>query len=205
MQEVFQKIYEGNMWGGKESVSGPGSSLKETKVLISKLGTLFLRFKINTVLDAPCGDFNWMKHVDMKRIKQYIGVDIVPALIKQNNHKYANEKRHFLSLDISKDPLPQSDIIICRDCLVHFSVQDICRSLKNFKESSSKYLLTTTFNKHLVNNDITTGSWRFLNLEVEPFNFPNPTYIIKEHPVWDKCMALWLLDDLNVIASQLPK
>lgn len=193
MRDVFQKIYKGNMWGGKESISGPGSSLQETKELIGKLPELFTLFKINTILDAPCGDFNWMKHVDMKSISQYIGIDIVPQLIEKNNHKYGSEQRSFLVLDISKDPLPQADLILCRDCLVHFSIADIERTLANFRKSSARYLLTTTFNEHYTNNDIKTGDWRFLNLEREPFSFPSPIYIIKEHPVWDKCMSLWCL------------
>lgn len=197
MREIFEKIYEGNMWGGSESVSGPGSCLQETKVLIGKLEKLFSRFNINTVLDAPCGDFNWMKHVNMKNIKQYLGVDIVPELIEQNKQKFGNAQRNFLTLDISREPLPQVDLIICRDCLVHFSMEDIWRALKNFSRSSSRFILTTTFTEHFINNDIKTGDWRFLNLEKEPFNFPKPLYIIKEHPVWDKCMALWYLDNLR--------
>lgn len=189
------------MWGGTESVSGPGSSVEATEEIIKKLPMLIKSLHIKTVLDAPCGDFNWMKLVNLD-IEQYFGVDIVSELIEKNNHYYSNHQRKFLYLDITSDPLPAVDLIICRDCLVHFSFQNIWQTLNNFKRSSSKYLLTTTFTEHPTNKDIKTGDWRHLNLQKEPFNFPKPLYIIKEKPYADKSLALWWLDSLKFKGSE---
>lgn len=61
MKEVFTLIYKFNKWRGTESVSGPGSSLHESRELIHKLPLLLNLFEINSILDAPCGDFHWMK------------------------------------------------------------------------------------------------------------------------------------------------
>jgi hypothetical protein len=36
-----------------------------------------------SLLDAGCGDFNWMRTVDLPGIK-YIGVDVVSDLIERN-------------------------------------------------------------------------------------------------------------------------
>lgn len=192
IKKIFQEIYEYNMWGGTESVSGPGSSLSLTKGIIKELPKLIDYFNIKSILDAPCGDFHWMQQVKMN-IQEYIGVDIVPELIEKNNRYYSNKQRKFLNLDILADLLPTVDLIICRDCLVHFSFQDIWQTLKNFQKSGSKYLLTTTFTDYPVNKDINTGDWRHLNFAKDPFNFPEPLYIIKEMPYADKSLALWEL------------
>ena len=44
------------------------------------------------MLDIPCGDFYWMKEVDLKDI-EYIGADIVDELIKKNNDKFKAVKQ----------------------------------------------------------------------------------------------------------------
>jgi len=62
---VFTNIYNTNRWGSSESVSGLGSELKNTEVLVEFLGKLFRELGIQSVLDLPCGDFNWMKQMGL--------------------------------------------------------------------------------------------------------------------------------------------
>jgi hypothetical protein len=198
MKDIFTNIYKHNLWESPESVSGPGSSLTQTRTIIKQLSLLIKQLQVKTLLDAPCGDFHWMKEVNPE-IDLYIGVDIVSELIEENNRKYASHNRQFLNLDITHDPLPKADLILCRDCLVHFSFADIHAAISNFKKSGSKYLLTTTFTNVTRNMDIKTGGWRPLNLEIEPFNLPKPILIINENctegnmAYTDKSLALWEL------------
>jgi hypothetical protein len=66
-------------------------------------------------------------------------------------------------------------LILCRDLLVHLKNQQIIKTLKNFKKSGSKYLLTTSFKNTTINNDNgIIGFWRTINLELPPFNLINP-------------------------------
>lgn len=203
MKDVFQNIFDKRAWGVGESVSGPGSSVEATKQIIQVLPDILNQFQIKSVLDAPCGDFNWMRHIS-GYIKQYIGVDIVPSIIGRNNIIYQAGHIKFLNLDLTVDPLPKTDLIFCRDCLVHFSYQDIRKAITNFKRSGSTYLLTTTFCRRTVNCDIATGGWRPLNLQIEPFIFPVPKLTILENCMEgngqfaDKSLSLWLLDDIHV-------
>jgi hypothetical protein len=44
-------------------------------------------FSAKTLLDAGCGDFNWMRHVNLK-LDQYIGIDVVPELICENQRQF---------------------------------------------------------------------------------------------------------------------
>ena len=81
--ERFQRIFEENAWGNRESVSGEGSNLERTKVVRAELPGLLARHGVRSLLDAPCGDFYWMKEVDLAGV-DYIGVDIVPEIIARD-------------------------------------------------------------------------------------------------------------------------
>ena len=61
--EIFDNIYEMNYWRNCESLSGDGSTLNYTENLRKQLPNLIKAFSINTIYDAPCGDFNWMRGV----------------------------------------------------------------------------------------------------------------------------------------------
>lgn len=184
-----------------ESISGPGCSLEATKEIRRGLPLLFSSLNINSMLDAKCGDYNWMKHSDFK-LEQYIGVDVFQSVIEQNNEHFAGYNKKFIVADITQDFLPQCDLILCRDCLVHFSFEDIFSAFRNFYLSGAKFLLTTTFPKIKNNPDIKTGNWRALNLQLPPFNFPEPIKLINEHCIEgngkfaDKSLGLWKFADI---------
>ncbi|SMO76464.1 class I SAM-dependent methyltransferase [Fodinibius sediminis] len=196
MQETFSEIHHNNHWQGAESVSGEGSSRSQTDKLARKLPELLKDYDIDSMLDLPCGDFSWMKHLALP-LTSYIGADIVPELIAENKRRYGSEQRSFVMLDLTADPLPATDLLFCRDCLVHFSYADIHKALANIRSHAIGYLLTTTFPSCESNEDITTGDWRPLNLQAEPFNLPEPLMIIREDCTEgkglyrDKSLALW--------------
>src|SRR4051794_14532620 len=62
-RDIFTKIYRNNWFNGRNSVSGPGSEIEQTRVLIEELPRLFADLDISTLLDIPCGDFHWMNNV----------------------------------------------------------------------------------------------------------------------------------------------
>ena len=199
-KDIFTQIYHRNAWGDSESVSGPGSSIARTSVFRAEIAVLLEEFGVRSLLDAGCGDFNWMKEVKLD-LDRYIGADVVPELILENQRKYGDATRSFLITDITRDKLPRVDVILSRDCLVHLSFDDIFAAIQNFEESGSTYLLTTTFASVDRNNDINTGAWRPLNLQLFPFDFPAPLKLIDEKRVHQgvsvhKYLALWTLKEL---------
>ncbi|TBX66361.1 class I SAM-dependent methyltransferase [Flavobacterium silvisoli] len=201
-QETFRHIYETNHWNSKESISGGGSEINQTITLIKDLEEIISDKKITSLLDVPCGDFNWMKEVNMPST-QYIGGDIVEDLIKRNSENFKDRTNvTFKVVDLIKDPLPQSDLIFVRDCLVHLSYDNIFSAIQNIKSSGCKYLMTTTFTECDKNTDIVTGNWRKINLEKKPFNFPKPLLIINENCTEgnglnkDKSMGIWEISAL---------
>ena len=109
-EKVFTKIYKGNKWGGEHSVSGTGSDSNQTKVISEKLSTLFDELGITAMLDIPCGDFYWMRNVDISRI-EYMGADIVRELVHKNAREYGSERIRFQHMNLLKDKLPSADLI----------------------------------------------------------------------------------------------
>lgn len=201
-KKIFTEYYKTNFWRGKESLSGPGSDYEQTKYLIPELSALIQSLNIKSILDVPCGDFNWMKKVDLSGIR-YIGGDIVEALIEKNNKKFKSKNISFNVIDIVNNSLEKSDLIIVRDCFVHLPNKDVMQAINNIKDSGSKYLLTTNFTWEFVMNnniDIEVGEWRRLNLTQEPYNFKYPEKIIVEGNIQsndrDKTMSLWMINDL---------
>lgn len=200
-KDVFEKIYDSNFWGSNESKSGPGSQIKSTEKICESLPFLIEKYDIKSILDSPCGDYNWMKTVDKKGAK-YTGGDIVPKIIRENSKRYKNENTSFKVIDITSDDIPKVDLIICRDCLQHLSQKNVKKALKNFKESGSKYLLVTNYPWTLENYDIKNGDFRTLNLCQKPFGLPlTPLEKIKETNISgnciDKYLYLYKLDDIN--------
>jgi len=202
-QQVFTTIYRENAWGDPESISGPGSSVARATQFRAEFEQLLQELGIRSLLDAPCGDFNWLSGFDLA-LDSLIGIDIVPEIIAQNRARHIEKHLRFEVLDIVSDALPAADLILCRDGLVHFSFADVVSALKNFKRSGSHWLLTNTFVAHHANADIATGQWQPLNLQDPPFGLPPPVHSLDEKCLGhggvyrDKRLALWRLRDLDL-------
>jgi hypothetical protein len=201
LRERFARIYETNLWGSEVSVSGSGSVDEQTAAIRAKLPVLLQELKVRSMLDLPCGDFGWMREVDLSGIA-YTGADIVPDLIARHQHAFTGPSRRFSVLDLTRDALPTVDLVFCRDCLVHLSFLHVWQAISNLKVSGSRWLLTTTFPANPQNNDIEDGDWRLLNFELAPFSFPPPVAVLNEEctehdgAFADKSLGLWALADL---------
>ena len=172
-KDKFSEIYKYNIWSSAESGSGQGSEVAYTaplrKWLIKNLNLL----NIKTFVDAPCGDFNWIKLVVPEVKINYIGLDIVDDVIERNKSTYGSDRIKLGVADICEDELPDCDIIMVRDCLFHLSNEDINRFLNNLSKTNYNYLLTTTHivDQEFKNSNITTGDFRLIDLFREPFGF----------------------------------
>jgi hypothetical protein len=195
----FERIFATNLWGST-SRSGIGSELASTAGLREQLPEFLRRLGIRTLLDVPCGDFSWLSTVDLG--VDYVGADIVPRILEDNARRFTGPRHRFVCLDLTTDPLPAADLVLCRDCLVHLSFRNVFSALANVRRSGARYLLTTTFLEHEVNVDIEDGDWRLLNLERPPFSLPPPDGVLVEGctegdgAYADKALGLWRVDRL---------
>jgi len=203
---IWTDTYRSNLRYRAESASGPGSTMEQTAIIRQEIPVLIQDLQVKTLLDSPCGDTNWISQVDLG-VDLYIGADIVDDVVQANKSRsnWVNGfEKVFMQVDITTDKLPQVDLVLCRDCLVHLSYTDIVKALRNFVASGSKYLLTTTYTAPREFGDIQSGDWRPLNLQFPPFSFPPPVRIINEgctegfSTLSDKSLGLWQLSDLSL-------
>jgi Methyltransferase domain len=201
-EAIFRDIYQRNHWSGQHSPSGAGASPDQTRALGVALPVVLRRLGVDVLLDLPCGDYSWMRRLELP-VAQYIGADLLPEIIRPLQEAYTDVTHRFVVLDLTSDPLPQADLLLCRDCLVHLSFDDTRRALRNLARSGIPHLLITTFPECEVNEDIVTGDWRPLNLENEPFCFPPPSQLLNERCTEaggrfaDKSLGLWQVADLT--------
>jgi hypothetical protein len=194
-RNIFERIYDQNLWGDPESTSGGGSGTAATDAIRRELPIVFEQYGITSLLDAPCGDFHWMKHV-AGSLECYTGVDIVRDLVERNQRLYGTDRVRFACADIVVDPLPAADAVLCRDCFIHLPTRLIRGALANFRASGIRYLLLTNDRDIERYHDIPIGSFRRVNFARPPFSFPPPLHVVNETRGGDRQLCLWTLESL---------
>ena len=196
-KQVFSNIFAKNWWNNSESRSGWGAELKRTVSIRVELPEFVRRHSIQSLLDAPCGDFHWMQHVPWPAGFRYVGADIVPDLIVENRRKYPGIE--FAELDVLRDPLPDVDAWLARDLMIHFPDEAIRSALNQFRRSTMRYLLATTYPNARHNTDIKVGQVRHLNLCAPPFGLPAPFTILREDddPDTGRVIGVWRRSDIE--------
>lgn len=149
------------------------------------------------MLDIPCGDYYWMKEVNMSNVR-YIGADLVDEQIAYNKEKYPNID--FRVLNMIEDELPTADLVFTRDCLVHLNYHNTKAFINQCIKNGSKYLMATHFPEIQQNIELHgVLGWRPINMEKHPFDFPDALEVISEQSDYnpEKCMGIWSLEQIK--------
>jgi hypothetical protein len=91
----FEKIYENKLWGSQGNGSGPGSSIEFTDNFRNIAYNLVRKYKINSILDAPCGAMAWMPLL-LRNLSnelqnfEYHGIDVVESVIDSLKIRFRN-------------------------------------------------------------------------------------------------------------------
>lgn len=193
-KQRFIRIYETGAWvhsDSQQARSGIGSELMSTESIRSRLPVLLQRLACKTMIDVGCGDWNWMQTVTTPC--EYLGIDIVPSVI-QDNRRFERPGVRFEVADAIADPLPECDLILCREMLFHLSFEDGLRALQNMRKSS-KWLCLTTDTCIWFNSQIDTGDFRVINLQMPPYSLPKPLELIPDDAViTGRNIGLWTGD-----------
>ena len=198
-EKKFNFIYKNKYWQNIEngSLSGAGSNLdNSTHNLSIELPGFINKHKIKSLLDIPCGDWEWMSKLNLTNIK-YVGCDIVEDMVIENNKKYSNDEISFLKKNLSYDDLPEADIILVRDLLVHLKYSDIILCLNNIKKYNYKYIAITNFPKLIKNINNKFGDrWKPINFNLKPYLLPEPDFVLPDNSQigeYDsqKTIAIW--------------
>jgi hypothetical protein len=211
--EKFSRIYQKRLWlkamphlNPEKTFSGHGSTESSTRVFRRNLESFLHEMNVKKLFDAPCGDFNWMKDVNLPAYCDYIGGDIVPALVANLQQKYGRiirtgpeaPSRQFINFDLTVERFPSADIWLCKDCFQHLSNSDIHLVLNNFRRSQVNIALITNHIGVNSNIEIETGQFRYVDLTLAPFSLPPPLQTLPDAPVdgEPRYIGVWRRKDL---------
>jgi hypothetical protein len=183
-----------------ETANGPGSTLEATEQIREWLSGLLIRYDIQTMLDAPCGDWNWMNSANIGEV-EYTGWDTDPNVIADARERLAHMKYPpdalFERVNLLTVPeIPEYDLILSRDFFAHLPNKPIQTVLRKFEDSGTRYLLASNY-PDAVNDfvykpqDFTYFGYleRPVNLEAGPFSLtkieatqekPGPSGVISQ-------------------------
>jgi SAM-dependent methyltransferase len=201
LTQVFSDIYANGIWIEHEnqtSLSGAGSVASTTDNLSVQLSAFLRNVNCRRLVDVGCGDFNWMSNIDGEF--DYLGIDIVQSVIDANDVAYANERRRFICMDATSQPIePWGDVLVCREVLFHLSFKNALQLLRNIKAAEFKYVLLTSDSSIWFNSDIRNGDFRRINLLKSPFKLPTPQLELVDDKVSDgRLLAVWSSSELAV-------
>jgi SAM-dependent methyltransferase len=186
------EVFGGNprLWGEDrdgidKSLSGPGSDLERTVRLRRKLAEIVVEHRVESIVDAPCGDLFWMSHFLAEHPGiSYVGFDAMAASVEAARRRIVGlglANARVEHADLASTILPRADLVLERDGLQHLPDREALRVLGRFVESGARLLVATVnlTDPHRHNEEIEIGGYRPINLLMPPFSLPPPLAI---HP-----------------------
>jgi SAM-dependent methyltransferase len=166
---IFGHIYEQDHWDGG---SGVGSAPDATEPYRTVLAQMLPAADIRSVVDVGCGDWQLGSLVDWSAV-EYLGLDVVPAVVERNRSRFAKPGVRFEQLDARLESPPAADLLLAKDVLQHWSNADAAAFLRT-NLGRYRYCLITndvesTHWDGAVNHDVLLGEWRTMDVEAQPF------------------------------------
>lgn len=168
MSEAFARAYKDGQW---HNGSGSGSSPANTVLYRTFLQAYLRSNMIRSVVDVGCGDWQFSKLIDWTGVS-YFGIDVVPGIVRLNtlhHSRWAGDMMiRFAEMDGLDGPLPDADLVICKDLLQHWpdsAVQKLAGQL-----AGRRALLT--YDLGVWHEDIEPGGYRPLDLGRPPYSWP---------------------------------
>jgi SAM-dependent methyltransferase len=166
MGEAFTLAYKTSQW---HHGSGSGSSPANTREYRRFLAAYMQQNSIRSVLDIGCGDWQFSRLINWTGI-DYLGVDVVPAVVGHNWARYARPQVRFECGDVLNGyQLPPADLVLVKDLFQHWpdaAIHELEPRLRG-----RRALLTYDQNAG-THTDIAPGGYRPLDLQMLPFGWP---------------------------------
>ncbi len=176
VKKVFQRIYETKVWdnpsNNSESLSGDGSTLKNTILIRQTIVRILSEYNIKTILDIGCGDWNWMKEISAY-LPDYTGIDAALNVINRNKKFQSGNIRFFNDISLSflkKTPSKYYDLVLLRHVLEHSPTKYNVDLLKEVKRCARFALITSALHDNPeTNNGEIFGGYVPVNLLRTPY------------------------------------
>jgi len=166
--QIFDNIYIANEWA---TGSGEGSREEVTRDYREFLQKFMRDYRIKSVVDLGCGDWQFSRHIDWNGIK-YTGVDVSKIVLKTSK-KFAAANIKFLHADVMRNRLPSADLLLAKDVLQHWSLEDIHQFIPKLKKYRYA-LITNGFPESILPltnaQKPTGGNHRPIDLGIAPFH-----------------------------------
>ncbi len=182
--DVFNVIYERNVWGNNNNEnykgsSGPGSDISyNIDTYIPFLRNFMEKHEITSVVDFGCGDFKCGPSLYDETNIKYTGYDIYQKIIDYHKATQKNENWSFECLDFydviltNPDKVVNADMCILKDVLQHWPNEHIETFLNMIIEKNKfKYIIICNCWKNTKSSDIEhVGDWHSLSYAFHPLN-----------------------------------
>ncbi|CAM9425819.1 unnamed protein product, partial [Phaeothamnion confervicola] len=199
-QTFFDHVYDYDVWSryapGAPS-SGSGSSVEITARIRRALEEVIRWGAVKSILDAPCGDMTWMRHVDLGDAS-YLGVDVSAVVIERNRrHGGQNHGRFtFARLDLVGGEWPRGyDLVFVRDLMYHQTPAANLAVIDNVERSGARLAMMST---HIVadenRNNYLLAQGHRINLLRPPYCLRPPEQLYREEVDTDRYMGVWELE-----------
>lgn len=209
VDQVFDDVYAARQWTQDATGfhSGPGSTGCSASRYANCIKDFIRQHGVRCVVDLGCGDFRVAQAFVADDV-QYVGVDVVDALIAHNQATFGTDHVRFVRLDATRDPLPEGELCLIREVLQHLSNREIASVLNAARKY--RYVIYSDYQpgaeaRCWPNRDIAHGRdtriWKdsAVFLDQPPFNrtmdllLEVPSQEILRQP--GKCIRTYLLTD----------
>lgn len=184
LKKYFERWYAPHLINN----SSGASSVSGTALLRSRMLDLFREHKIYSVFDAGCNDCNWASL--LAHYVRYLGGDISEPLIQNARNQYPELELQIH--DVTTDPIPSVDLLLCRDVAIHLSTDHKQQLWNNWYRSGVPWILITHHYDQNANQEVVytnTFPFGFVNWTLPPWNFPAPTHVLLDPQ--SNSLALW--------------
>jgi len=172
-----------------------------------KLLLLFKKYNIKSVFDSGCKDLHWVRHFDfVENNIKYIGGEISQFMVDIAKNLFPNYE--IIQHNATIDPLPDVDLLLSNDVMIHLNNQDKFKFLKNFANSNIDYLLMSDsgqLEKNIDNfykEDLQEYPFSHVNWYLPPWNFPTAIdYINDFHG--DQRLKLWNRQQVKQVVDNI--
>ena len=212
LESRFDKVYSKRQWahGNKHTPgSGSGSTWKATIRVRKGLLALIEKYDIKSVLDAPCGDLTWMRHL-LPTFSElnvtYTGIDIVSSVIRVNK-RYESSFVNFQHIDLTSSELPKADLVFSRQAMQHLNSEDNIKFLSKLNPRWHAYFMATTYDTVENQNFVRVSGPDnvLINLREPPYNLPTPLERVLEQARVQVYVSLWNVSDIRLSNYELPR
>lgn len=177
--QLYNICVKGWKVGLPETKCGGGSTIENNRTTIAFMNKLIRKYDIQSIADLGCGDFNWMKQVELNNV-YYVGYDWV---WHTDTLQYEfDEYRHieFRIGNIATIDIIPADLVVCKDVLIHMDNDQALATLDNIKKSKARYILVTSYD--VKDNERVLSNYAPMNMEKPPFNLTNKLESIETAP-----------------------